>query len=142
MQTFLVSRSFLHTAQVLDNKRLGKQRVETLQILNTLTGRSKGWANHPAVKMWRGHEGALIRYGEAMIGEWKHRGFKNTMSLYAEFWEIDANSPEPPWMLDDRSERVFASHRANLLRKDPIFYGLCGWTEDPAMPYFWPLEET
>jgi hypothetical protein len=41
-------------------------------------------------------------------------------------------------MYDERAERVFASHRANLLRKDAAYYGYFGWTEDPTMPYYWP----
>ena len=59
MQTFLPYKSFRKTALCLDNKRLGKQRVETLQILRALTGyynQSGAWLNHPAVKMWRGYE--------------------------------------------------------------------------------------
>ncbi|MFN7881952.1 MAG: pyrimidine dimer DNA glycosylase/endonuclease V, partial [bacterium] len=33
MQTFLPSPSFAESARILDNKRLGKQRVECKQIL-------------------------------------------------------------------------------------------------------------
>ena len=36
MQTFLPYPDFERSAKVLDNKRLGKQRVEVLQILNVL----------------------------------------------------------------------------------------------------------
>ena len=36
MQTFLPFPDFKMSAQVLDYKRLGKQRVEALQILKTL----------------------------------------------------------------------------------------------------------
>ena len=36
MQTFLPYKSFERSVQVLDNKRLGKQRVEAFQILNVL----------------------------------------------------------------------------------------------------------
>lgn len=36
MQTFLPYASFVASAKCLDNKRLGKQRVECLQILKTL----------------------------------------------------------------------------------------------------------
>jgi hypothetical protein len=34
---------------------------------------------------------------------------------------------------------VHSSHRANLLRKDPNFYGKYGWQESPEIPYFWPI---
>jgi hypothetical protein len=41
----------------------------------------------------------------------------------------------PPWWGD---ERLHASHRSNLLRKDPAHYGRFGWAEPPDLPYFWP----
>lgn len=79
MQTFLPYKSFSGSARCLDNKRLGKQRVEVLQILNTLTGKSTGWANHPATRMWRGYERALCAYGFAVCEEWYYdRGFRDT----------------------------------------------------------------
>lgn len=43
---------FIDTAKILDYRRLGKQRVETWQVLLALGGKSKGWVNHPAVRMW------------------------------------------------------------------------------------------
>lgn len=72
MQTFLPYPSFEETAAILDYRRLGKQRVEAFQIHNIITqpdytGR---WANHPAVKMWRGYENALKLYVNVMIVEW------------------------------------------------------------------------
>ena len=63
---------------MLDDKRLGKQRVEVLQLMNTLTGRRSGWRNHPAAKMWRGHEDMLVLYGLIITREWKRRGFNDT----------------------------------------------------------------
>ena len=36
MQTFLPYPDFAESAKVLDNKRLGKQRVECLQIMKAL----------------------------------------------------------------------------------------------------------
>ena len=53
MQTFLPHRNFQKTAKSLDRQRLGKQRVETWQILQAITNLSYEWQNHPAVKMWR-----------------------------------------------------------------------------------------
>lgn len=73
MQTFLPYASFAKSAKCLDRLRLGKQRPETLQILNTLLGLSEGWRSHPAVKMWRGYEGMLWLYGQTMIDEWVAR---------------------------------------------------------------------
>jgi hypothetical protein len=74
MMTFITSSNLAECAKALDYKRLGKQRVEAYQILNTLKGHSHGWKNHPAVKMWEGHTGALALYMNAMIDEWVARG--------------------------------------------------------------------
>jgi hypothetical protein len=64
MQTFLPYANVKKSVKCLDSKRLGKQRVEAFQILNILLNRTKtsGWRNHPAVKMWKGHENALKVY--------------------------------------------------------------------------------
>jgi hypothetical protein len=76
MQTFLPYESYAASAEVLDNKRLGKQRVEVLQLLKALAGESKGWVNHPAAKMWRGREFWLSIYGICVCDEWLSRGSK------------------------------------------------------------------
>lgn len=132
MQTFLPHPSFEDSAKVLDYRRLGKQRVEAYQILRTLRGISSGWANHPATKMWIGYEDALSNYLRAMIHEWIVRGYNNTMEIP----QLIPDAAMPPWFGD---ERVHSSHRANLKRKDPTHYA--SYTEDPAMPYFWPTTE-
>lgn len=131
MQTFLPLDDFFGSVQVLDDKRLGKQRVEALQILNALEGRSRGWVNHPAVRMWRGYEDALRVYHDDCISEWISRGFKNTMP----FLSVGGGVLLPPWFGD---EAFHASHRSNLLRKDPEFYGWYGWSEPHDLPYVWP----
>lgn len=132
MQTFLPLADIGLSVKVLDSKRLGKQRVEALQILNTLEGRSQGWRHHPAVKMWVGYEWALRCYHNQCIQEWLSRGYSNNMPLME---EIGGCPDMPPWFGDDS---FHASHRSNLLRKDPVFYGKYGWSEDPLMPYVWP----
>ena len=42
----------------------------------------------------------------------------------------------PPWF---GNEKIHASHRSNLLRKDPEFYGKYGWTEPDNLEYVWPV---
>lgn len=144
MQTFLPYASFQHTAEVLDRQRLGKQRVETLQIVKCLAGDSpgRGWSNHPAVKMWSGYEPALARYGLVMIDEWVGRGYRDTCAgkIMAYFDAADMVDPAmPPWIGD---ELVHASHRSNLLRKAPEHYGALGWNEPSDLPYVWPVLES
>lgn len=136
MQTFVPYPDFYASAQVLDYRRLGKQRVETLQILNSLTGFGKtGWKNHPATKMWLGHENGLIAYGIAMCETWIGLGYKDTcLQKIAALGVADPNDL-PGWWGDDS---VHSSHRSNLLRKFPEHYAQFGWSDDPAAPYVWP----
>ncbi len=130
MQTFLPYPDFRASAACLDWRRLGKQRVEAYQLLRVLRGETKGWASHPAARMWRGHEAALGAYMNAMIDEWVRRGYQNNMKKARV-----SRYRRPAWLGDDA---VHASHRANLLRKDAEFYGRLGWREDPGAPYVWP----
>lgn len=138
MQTFLPYPNFTDSVQTLDRQRLGKQRVETLQIMSALLTGS-GWVNHPATKMWRGYEAGLLEYQRETVIEWLERGYKDTC------WEKTydlflSNLPrrsgfEPPW-LGDRDFHI--SHQSNLLRKDPQHYGpyFPGVPDD--LPYIWP----
>lgn len=141
MQTFLPLPSFAESAAVLDRQRLGKQRVETWQILRALRGETRGWTTHPATRMWAGHERALAEYGLAMCDEWLARGYQDTMrprfwaAICARLAVSEQERGYPIWLGD---AAFHASHRANLLRKAPLFYAAYGWTEDPAMPYVWP----
>ena len=148
MQTFLPFRSFTASAQVLDRQRLGKQRVECKQLLGALgfsiiggalcpAPYKGGWQNHPAAKMWRGYERSLAEYQLIMIQEWIRRGYNNTMGmLRPEF--VDGSYPDPPWLGDENFHR---SHRSNLLRKDPEWYGKFGWDDPDDLPYLWPGSE-
>ena len=140
MQTFLAYDCFGMSARVLDNKRLGKQRVEVLQILHALKGQSKGWQNHPATRMWRGHELRLCTYGMIVCQEWIGRGFKDTcrekILKIAESCPFTRDSWTPEWLGDDD---FHASHRSNLLRKDPEWYSQFNWTEGPDYAYVWPV---
>ena len=122
---------------VLDDRRLGKQRAEALTILRIVDGRSSkaGWRSHPAVHMWQGQAECLKQYLNACLDEWERRGFKNSIPRE----KVDRRRLRKPWWLG--REELHASHRANLLRKDPVHYGRFGWSEDPAMPYWWPTRQ-
>lgn len=164
MNTFLPYPNFSHSAQVLDTKRLGKQRVECLQILQTL---AKGpftcrhckcttsgsyapdfctsstvhywiktpWYNHPAVRMWKGYENALVDYGMVICIEWIQRDNKDTCADKILEFGDDKDMIRPPWL---GNEAFHASHRSNLLRKDFTYYSQFGWTEQNNLPYIWP----
>lgn len=136
MQTFvpIAGPEFRPSLEVLDYRRLGKQRIETKQIYNALTV-GGGWQNHPAVKMWRGCEQALLAYGIISCEIWLDRGYvDNQLDWFVSHVE-PGPTVMPSWWGDDQ---VHSSHRANLLRKDPEYYGQFGWEEEPAEGYFWP----
>lgn len=139
MQTFLPYPNFTVSMMCLDQLRLGKQRVEARQILGALDGES-GWARHPAVLMWHGHREALMLYGDCAIREWMRRGYNNTMHLLItddpnRVTEAMRKIKMPSWLGRDD---FHASHRSNLLRKDPEWYGQFGWTEPADLRYVWP----
>jgi len=137
MNTFLPYLDFTDSIRCLDNKRLGKQRVEAMQMLNIiLEGRTNGgWINHPCTKMWRPYPHALALYMNLCIQEWVDRGFNNTME-FAPFKMDELKMPK--WIGDSR---LHSSHRSNLLRKDTDWYGQFGWMESDNLPYFWPSKE-
>lgn len=141
MQTFLPYASFSASAAALDRARLGKQRVETLQLLRANTVPDYGWRHHPAAKMWRGYLPALVAYGLAMTDAWTAQGRPdNVRPQLLEFApEVAGRGQEdlelPPWLGD---EAFHLSHRSNLVRKDPEFYRpLFGGIPDD-LPYIWP----
>ncbi|TQS18427.1 MSMEG_6728 family protein [Microbispora sp. KK1-11] len=149
MQTFLPYPDFAATARVLDPLRLGKQRVEALQVLRTLTVPGYGWRHHPVAHMWAGYEEALVRYGLEIVTVWcdlgradtcagtmtrelldfRGIGTPRTQAALAEAGEL------PPWLGD---AALHLSHRSALLRKDPQFYGPKFPGDPDDLPYVWP----
>lgn len=141
MQTFLPYPSFTHSAQALDNRRLGKQLVEVQQIFNALNNPQHGYRNHPAVLMWRGYQDALIEYGTACYLEWfdryvhKKRGGKarhKSGEFIWKLWNPHIDIVYPFWL----GGPIHATHRAALKHKDPVHYA--HFEEAPEMNYYWP----
>ncbi len=137
MQTFLPYPSFKKSANALDRRRLGKQRVEAYQILLALSGGKSGWLNHPAVRMWRGYENSLVQYGIAICKEWKSRGYQDTcLEKINELRNPKKRTIHPSWI----GKREFhASHKSNLIRKDKKHYGKYFPNVSGDLPYVWPV---
>lgn len=137
MQTFLPYKSFSKSASILDNSRLGKQRVEAKQILDILKKKrenpngSFAWKNHPAVLMWEGYENALRSYYNTILTEWEKRGFRNTMKKLPVTRPIKL----PPWM---GSTKFHRSHQSNLLRKNKEHYQEYFKGVPDDLEYVWP----
>jgi len=130
MQTFLPYKDFSMSAEALDSKRLNKQILECYQILKVLSNKDPhaGWRNHPAVKMWRGFEHLLLDYTMTMVKEADKRGIKtdknvsNIMELI-NIYGIDWGFDVPAWYEDDiKMKRLTTTHKANLYKKDPVYY--------------------
>ena len=152
VQTFLPFPGFAESAAALDSRRLGKQRVEALQVLRALTVAGYGWRRHPAVRMWAGYEEALVRYGLEICRRWTAEGRRDTCadSMLADFATHHPGAavrPQdglgdvgdlPPWLGDPSFHR---SHQSALVRKDPGFYAarFAGVPDD--LPYVWPVSD-
>ncbi|MEQ4519530.1 MSMEG_6728 family protein [Pseudarthrobacter sp. B907] len=142
MQTFLPFPDFRQSAAALDDARLGKQRVEALQMLRALVIPEYGWQSHPAVRMWMGHVPALTMYGLAMVDEWTARGGEDaTRDKIMEFApqaahpDYAAKIPMPYWL---GNPDFHLSHRSRLLAKDERFYASVFPGTDPDLEYVWP----
>jgi hypothetical protein len=146
MQTFLPDPDFAISATALDNRRLGKQRVETLQVMRALTIPGYGWQHHPVVAMWRGYRPALMDYQVAICTEWVARGFSDScldktladLALVPEDLAAfeSGDYPLPPWM--GRPE-VHQSHRSKLIAKEPDVYRARFPDEVEGLDYVWPI---
>jgi len=134
MQTFLPLPDFVDTAKVLDWRRLGKQRVEAMQIIKAIEI-GKGWVNHPATKMWTPYVDALKLYHNIIIQEWIERGYKNNMTLYC-----ISSEPEMPWWLgiDD----FHKTHQSMLVQKLPEHYEKFFPNVDKNLEYLWQSRDS
>lgn len=147
MQTFLPYADFAESAACLDRQRLGKQRVECVQILRALSGLSTGWRNHPATAMWAAHVPALVRYSLAICNEWHQRGYQDTCAdSIMKAWMAYGREHGIPLALFSSSENPYwltpefcRAHQSNLIRKNPEHYGPMFPGVPDNLPYIWPV---
>lgn len=133
MQTFLPYPDYRRSMQCLDPSRLGNQCYR--ECVTLIRGK---WPNHPASRMWQGHHYHLALYafnGLLVLKDERGRHYPRWLDYFAEQMEVLPDTGPPTWL---GIERVHSSHRANLLRKDPQWYGRFGWTETPTEGYYWP----
>jgi hypothetical protein len=148
MQTFLPYADFERSTTVLDRRRLGKQRVEALQVIRGLVLPGYGWRHHPAVKMWSGWLEALGCYGLVCSRAWVEAGYADTCAdtIRADLAaagvtevrgqaELAAAGELPDWLGDPAFHR---SHQSALVRKDPDHYGALFPGVPDDLPYVWP----
>lgn len=114
MHIFTPFASPLQTAEAMikDTHRYNKQIIECQQILDAISGKKKGWANHPVVKMYAGHEKWLRCYTECLYF-YKRRDM--LMSLMA---ESACGLISPPFLTTDFCDQ----HKRRLYTKSPDRY--------------------
>lgn len=163
VNTFILDQDKDKIIVFLDDKRLGKSRVEAKQIIDNLEKYDSGidfvenWiTRHPAYKMWIGYTNSLKVYFNICLREWIKRGFNNTM----EFYDIDEDKYTiVPWYKDgdkyfvDEEFTEFSfpqwvgfppfilAHMASLLRKDQKHYSdfaIPELEEYYLLGYLWP----
>lgn len=130
MQVFRPYIDWKRSAAVLDDRRLGKQRVECKQVLNVILRRlglirdgKKGWINHPIVLMYFNRGKPFVRdlkgFFGACVEEWRRRGFSNSINLRdieVILDEIESADGTPVTRVHE------IEYRRILLIKDPRHY--------------------
>ncbi|MCI4446974.1 MAG: pyrimidine dimer DNA glycosylase [Pyrobaculum sp.] len=128
MQVFRPYVDHGRSAAFLDDRRLGRQRVELKQVLLAILRRRgilrdgrRGWLNHPIVLMYDAgpYVDDLVRYFYAAVDEWTRRGFRNNISLddVEPLLKQLAGAPGTPV-----TEDLAREYRRVLLLKEPCFY--------------------
>lgn len=110
MQIFLPYPDVGTSLRILDKLRLGKQRVEAKQIIDSIQN-GGGWKHHPCIKMYRNYLEWLIRYYNFSLNEYKYRGGNNIK--LTPLASVGAYV-QPTWLGENK---FHLSHRSNLLRK-------------------------
>ena len=131
MQIFCPYPDVQKSVSSLDPKRLGNQIYR--ECLTLIRG---GWPNHPCSKIWANHKHALALYSLAGLDELDKRG-RHYPHHRVTFQEYLLSSPDTGFPSIWGNESFHASHRSNLLRKNPEWYSKFNWTETLDLDYIW-----
>lgn len=151
VNTFCLDNDPKVCAKLLDYRRLGKQRVEAMQIIDAINSLESNdekvaWKNHPAVKMWmhsdtkiqKQYLNALKYYLNCMIDEWVNRGYKNEMKHKKVIEPVIM-----PWWFTNKYIQL--THKCSLMRKDEKYYSFLETDETKEnikYGYIWPSHLT
>jgi hypothetical protein len=152
MNTFLPFTDFATSASCLDKRRCFKQVVEAYQLLNVLDGKSTGWKNHPALRMWVGHRDCL-QYYYNIFYEYCEAIHKIKFVKLPKPILLPMYMDYPKWL---GYEPFHLSMRQNLVRKaiddmskgiGELQFRLCenhiSWDKyDIAYEYLWPVNKS
>lgn len=138
--------SYRESARVLDDRRLRAQANEAKVILRVASGftlddnylripwTGRGWANVALTRAWRPYTYQLALYGWYIAQEIDERwgNGRNARLWFAKMSAELTDGDAPPWL-----PVVAPRCRAQLLAKDPGWYGQFGWTEEPVTMRIW-----
>ena len=112
MQVFVPYPSPIDVARCLDRPRLLKQITECKQILAAITGKSKGWKNHPVVKMYENEQSWLKSYRLCLDAYYKGDQAK------AEKYSLKADEERPLFLTTAFCDQ----HKRRLYTRAPQMY--------------------
>lgn len=115
MQVFIIGKA-LDTFEVLDKRRLNKQKIECKQIMNAIDGISTAWKNHPIVKSYTPYRKWLGVY-YWLIEEYTSSNSDLLMMLHYNKW-LWENRPI------FHTEEYFNQMKRRLYTKDNKLYSL------------------
>lgn len=94
----------------------------------------------PVVRMWRGHEVFLYKYGTALNdaqGGSNAARRQRVLDQHLDWATSGSFSMDPPRWLGDKL--LHDAHQAELVRRNPDRYGPKYPLIDATVPLFWPL---
>lgn len=148
MMIYMTRMSYGKSAADLRDADLHSCMTRGHELFDVLTGATKSDSyskNSPVKGMWRGYEYALGIYVMMSGMEWCYRrGFAGHKSFWPVFkgiqelkhYDKDFVYEVPPWF---RDTDVLASHRSNLVRRDPLTYEDTWHVCPQNWPYLWPI---
>ena len=121
VNTFLLCKSFVESAKLLDSRRLNKQCTEAKQIINALEqmqsksmdDKKLGFTKHPALLQWKDHVDALKYYYNVHREEALEREIKISTPAYT--FTCPVEEIKMPWFVD--CPHFWYSHCAALYLK-------------------------
>jgi hypothetical protein len=167
VQTFLPYSDFSKSANCLDDRRLGKQRVEGYQILKSLSigpyqrFHKDAWVacderTYNSLKSlkvkklvrktpWYNHPATKMWAGsEGSLKEYTVTVCSVWTSRGFKDTITDKLNSVPNSSIKSKTpswigdESFHAAHRSNLLRKNKVWYSKFNWKESDDLPYVWP----
>ena len=144
MLTYLPLPDLEGSINCLDTDTLRRQCLDSVSLLDCLSGFNPLWQQHPAYRMWWGFSPMLCCYAHIAHDRHLRRTGSRLLSWY-ELQETVRRRPAlmgtpvvPPWMGDIR---LCVSHQSNLVRIDPERYGSLWPKIKPSPVWCWPWVE-